>query len=431
MDKIIKKDRNPADRMQFDWRCCYDDLEKRKLFEKEMPDLYNYKIDRFKVIEIRNEPHESKFETEFTVDICTEEGRDEFICQFENKTGTNFTKVHGDKEGKGGWKQRFLKCARNCRVRLSNAKSSGGRGSGSGRVKGTERQAGKNPNCKTVISTRIHPCNKNHENDDDSCFNLGVEIVYDHSHEVESTNSYNFLEVEESAKIRLLELFDSGLTPSRAKKEFEEELKIRYGNDWLEVSSKRSINPDKNYVFRLHSKYWSDKFGTINGPDAFEKAKEFIENYNIKAGHTIASIKQNENGGVVVCVVDDFMHRVHSVVPQSGQIMFVDATGSLDRCNHQLLKLMTESPVGGLPLGFLILSEQTTKALSVGLDEIKKLLPDEAFAGRGVQTGPEIIMTDDDSVSIVKFSVENLILARFIYNFLSVFFILSSLTRVT
>ena len=157
-------------------------------------------------------------------------------------------------------------------------------------------------------------------------------------------------------------MFDSGLTPSRAKKEFEEELKIRYGNDWLEVSSKRSINPDKNYVFRLHSKYWSDKFGTINGPDAFEKAKEFIENYNIKAGHTIASIKQNENGGVVVCVVDDFMHRVHSVVPQSG---------SLDRCNHQLLKFMTESPVGRLPLGFLILSQQTTKALSVGLDELK------------------------------------------------------------
>ena len=89
------------------------------------------------------------------------------------------------------------------------------------------------------------------------------------------------------------------------------------------------------------------------------------------------------------------MGRVHSVVPQSGQIMFVDATGSLDRCNHQLLKLMTESPVGGLPLGFIILSDQTEKALSEGLDEIKKLLPNEAFAGRSVETGPEIIMTDD------------------------------------
>lgn len=394
-----KKTKNPADVMQYDWHCCYNDIGKRDLLERELPDLYSYKIDRFKVIERKNEPHESKFEAEFTVDVCTEEARNEFISQLENKTGTNLNKVRVDREGKGGWKQRTMKCARNCRARLSSEDGRGGRGSGSGRVKGVERQPGKNQNCKTIVNTRLYPCHMDHNHDNDNCFKLSIDIVYDHSHEVESTNSYNFLEVEESAKIRLLEFFDSGLTPSRAKKQFEEELKVKYGDKWLEVSSKRSINPDKNYIFRLHTKYWSDKFGTINGPEAFEKAKEFIENYNQKASHTIASIKQNENGGVVVCVVDDFMNRVHSAVPQSGQIMFVDATGSLDRCNHQLLKLMTESPVGGLPLGFIILSEQTEIALSAGLEEIKKLLPDEAFAGRGVETGPEVIMTDDDSVS--------------------------------
>ena len=134
-----------------------------------------------------------------------------------------------------------------------------------------------------------------------------------------------------------------------------------------------------------------------------KKSKGFIESYNEKAGHTIASIKQMENGGVVVCVVDEFMQRVHTAVPQSGQIMFVDATGSLDRCNHQLLKLMTESPVGGVPLGFIILSEQTENALSEGLEDIKKLFPDGAFAGRGVEEGPEVIMTDDDSVSIILY----------------------------
>ena len=166
------------------------------------------------------------------------------------------------------------------------------------------------------------------------------------------------------------------------------------------MSSKRSINPDKNYIFRLHTSYWSNKFGTINGVDAYIKAKQFIDNYNVKAGDTVASIKQLDNGSVVVCVVDKFMKRVHSVVPQSGQIMFVDATGSLDRCNHQLLKLMTESPVGGLPLGFIILSEQTEKSLSVGLEEIKELLPDNAFSGAGVLAGPEIIMTDDDKVNV-------------------------------
>ena len=191
---------------------------------------------------------------------------------------------------------------------------------------------------------------------------------------------------------------------------------MQYGNKWLEISSKRSINPDRNYVFRLHTTYWSNKFGTINGPEAFIKAKEFIDDYNEKAGDTVATIKQLDNGGVVVCVVDNFMRRVHSVVPQSGQIMFVDATGSLDRCNHQLLKMMTESPVGGLPLGFIILSEQTEKSLSAGVDEMKKLLTAEAFAGRA-DKGPEIIMTDDDKESFNHLCEESCYIMSYFFSF--------------
>ena len=100
-----KKTKNPADVLQYDWHCCYNDIGKRDLLERELPDLYSYKIDRFKVIERKNEPHESKFEAEFTVDVCTEEARNEFISQLENKTGTNLNKVRVDREGKGGWKQ--------------------------------------------------------------------------------------------------------------------------------------------------------------------------------------------------------------------------------------------------------------------------------------------------------------------------------------
>ena len=80
------------------------------------------------------------------------------------------------------------------------------------------------------------------------------------------------------------------------------------------------------YVFRLYTSYWHDKFGTINGLEAFQKSKEFIDSYNSKVGAKVAPTKQLENGSVVVCVVDEFMKRV-----KSGQIMLVDATGSLDR----------------------------------------------------------------------------------------------------
>ena len=94
----------------------------------------------------------------------------------------------------------------------------------------------KNQDCQTSMSITLRPCKVEH------CFNLSVDLVFDHSHEVESTTAWNFLEVEESARLRLIELFGEGVTPSRAKKAFEEELMAKYGDDWLEVSAKRSIN---------------------------------------------------------------------------------------------------------------------------------------------------------------------------------------------
>ena len=100
-----------------------------------------------------------------------------------------------------------------------------------------------------------------------------------------------------------------------------------------------------------------------DGFDAYQKAKEFIEDYNRKSESEVASITQLESGSVVVAVVDEFSKRVHKTIVQSGQICFVDGTSSLDRMNHQLIKLMTESPSGGLPLGFLILSDQKQETL--------------------------------------------------------------------
>ena len=41
------------------------------------------------------------------------------------------------------------------------------------------------------------------------------------------------------------------------------------------------------------------------------------------------------DGVVVVAVCDELMRRTHLLVQQSADVMFVDATGSLDRCNHQ------------------------------------------------------------------------------------------------
>ena len=388
----------------FKWKCLENDFEKRDFFENELPDGFEYIVNRFKMIGKSDIPHESKFEAGFVVNVCSANGVNKFVQELENRTGTNFNPVGNAKRtGKKNWTQQLLKCARNVRTRTSEQPvKARGKGAGQGRVKGVPRQAGKDMNCKTVMSTTLKPCNIDHSQIDQSCFQLSVNLTYDHKHSVDSTNSWNFLDVEEPARKRLIELFEEGLTAAKAKRVFEDELMEKYGDDWLEVSSKRSINPDTNYVSNLHTQFWKEKYGTINGPDSYQKATEFIDKYNNNAGCKVASIRQLENGTVVVAVVDELTKRVHKTVPQSGQIVFIDGTGSLDRVNHQLVKLMTESPVGGLPLGFIILSDQTEKTLDAGFEDLKKLLPDKAFFGRGAQRGPELIMTDDDSVIIMS-----------------------------
>ena len=113
-------------------------------------------------------------------------------------------------------------------------------------------------------------------------------------------------------------------------------MKAKLGEDeFFKISARRSVNPDSRTVFNLYTVFCK-RFGSINGPDAFMKAVELIEKINEKSGERIASIRQLEDKTIVVAVCDDLMRRTHALVPQSGDVIFVDATGSVDRCNHQV-----------------------------------------------------------------------------------------------
>ena len=86
---------------QFEWYCFENNLEKQNILENELPGTYNYKGNRFKVMEKKKQSDESKFEADFIVDICTEEVRDNFIKDFEEKTGTNFNISKSQRIGQG------------------------------------------------------------------------------------------------------------------------------------------------------------------------------------------------------------------------------------------------------------------------------------------------------------------------------------------
>ena len=76
-------------------------------------------------------------------------------------------------------------------------------------------------------------------------------------------------------------------------------------------------------------------------------------------------------------------------VPQSGDIVLIDATSNLDRQDTKLFQLLTCSPAGGLICPFLI-RKGGTNAFTL----FKEMLPSHAFYKRG-QQGPRLFMSDD------------------------------------
>ena len=139
--------------------------------------------------------------------------------------------------------------------------------------------------------------------------------------------------------------------------------------------------------------------GSFNGPDATLKAYELVNQYNKDAGEKLASHTFTENNEIVIVVVDQLAKRVHKLVKQAGDIVYVDGTGSLDRLDTQLVKLMTCSPAGGLPLGFMLLGSKNEATTTAGMNEFKSMLSKDAFFKRG-DKGPSLFMTDDDPALI-------------------------------
>ena len=59
--------------------------------------------------------------------------------------------------------------------------------------------------------------------------------------------------------------------------------------------------------------------------------------------------------------------------------------------------MRTHHPTGTLPLAVMITSSKSQATLESCLDSLTKVLPDNAFGGKGLEQGPTIMLTDDDS----------------------------------
>jgi len=89
------------------------------------------------------------------------------------------------------------------------------------------------------------------------------------------------------------------------------------------------------------------------------------------------------------------MYRPHKYIRQSAELVFMDATSSLDRFSCPTYILCTGLAAGAVPLGVFVVSNETAVTLTDGLKLLKSIMPPDAFFGRGSDTGLDLFLTDE------------------------------------
>ena len=357
-----------------------------------LPDSYSYKVQSCNVLseDIEN----PKFELEVRVNVLNEDGVRHFLSELNESIGCNFNMLKGRQDKRQqeatGRATSKLRGFRKCGNKVNHCKSQ------------NEKQPGKNTDCEACLNFRLeNPLGKMSE--DRSTYPLWMKLRYIHNHPLNSAEFFKFLKVNQDTEDAYLDMFERGLSPSAAHLERKKTIRAQFSNEWAEHFSKRNILPSVFWVYAFHRKWMDETVGSRDGSNAFEKAEKLVDEYNknclsefpLESGKVYAKIAQSEEGETAIVICNPFMQRVHEKVPQSGDIVFMDATSSLDRNDSKLIHLVCPSPIGGLPLADLILTREDAGTIVFGLNLLKSVLPVHAFFSRGAHVGPQIFMTDD------------------------------------
>lgn len=206
------------------------------------------------------------------------------------------------------------------------------------------------------------------------------------------------------------------------------------GKETQKALADRAINPTVPDYSRLYDKWRTMEMGAENGSNMFLQLEAEITDYNNsnseKGGQAklqtyqcpkddtdtsdidtdefkpppqkklkLAKQKKKKEKcqPMILAICTPLMARANENIQQAGEMVFCDATSSLDRYNTSVFVISTCTPTSGVPLGVIIASDEQESTIQQGLHMLADVLPKNAFFGKGAKKGPSIVMTDDSS----------------------------------
>lgn len=219
-----------------------------------------------------------------------------------------------------------------------------------------------------------------------------------HNHDIDIAAAVNLLSPSQDVKNKFQRLFADGLSPSKAIKKHEDDLRADYKENFFLVLADRTINPDARWVYNYFYQCLNRKYGELKGEELLKTLKNQIDCINQNYGQKCAAISIDESRCFTIALMTPLMKRT-ARTPLAGDICFLDSSGKMDKYDCRVFLLMVTSPIGGLPVGVFITTNESEEAITQGLDLHRSLLDSECFGGRGTH-GPQIFMTDYSDAEI-------------------------------
>lgn len=182
--------------------------------------------------------------------------------------------------------------------------------------------------------------------------------------------------------------------PSSALHLHKFDLKVQHGSDFYQAEADGALCPSIKWCYYQFYRIFKKEYGENYGGKMIEKLDEFISDYNKSCGVTCAKMCHSDKDLLIV-LCSPIMQRTHELLRSSGEIVFMDFSGGMDRYDTRVGCLITPSVAGGLPLGMILSTSETEVMVTKGLEMLNEVYPEgKAFFGRGKQ-GPEVFMTDN------------------------------------
>ena len=328
-------------------------------------------------------------------------GATQWLQEFFDHTKTTYTVTRGTKTS---GKRLLYKSVRHCQHKRKPSNKT---------VKKGLRLRDKKTECPSTLTLKVH----NSESSTDKrrqTHPCEISLLWEHNHTMESAKALSFRPLSSETVRKLHSYFDQGHSPASALHLHNLNLAIQYNKDsQLEKArADRSLNPLYTDVYYLYRKWRVKNHGEANGKQMFHKLEEMVKAYNSNYGNEGGSafLQQYERNIVgdrgklsndcdndtplILAICTPLMTRAHTLLRQSGELVFCDSTASLDRYNCPTFIMSTSSSAGGIPLGVVITSGEAETTLTEAFSYLKTVMPQKSFYGKSGK-GPSMFITDD------------------------------------